>query len=117
MSKWVICVKKRVLPILLWVFLSAAILLPARAEELLLLEKHNLTYLMLEELNSRIPQVHGPQGGAACSLYCNYHIGGVFNSFRYWLSENMATSPEKLAMQCVTFLPKDFTPMLLERRE
>lgn len=86
-------------------------------EELLLLEKHNLTYLMLEELNSRIPQVHGPQGGAACSLYCNYHIGGVFNSFRYWLSENMATSPEKLAMQCVTFLPKDFTPMLLERRE
>ena len=39
MSKWVICVKKRVLPILLWVFLSAAILLPARAEELLLLEE------------------------------------------------------------------------------
>ena len=86
-------------------------------EELLLLEKHNLTYLLLVEMNSRIPQVHGAQPEATYSLHCNYHIGGVFNSFRYWLSENMATAPEKLARQCMTFLPEDFTPMLLERHE
>ena len=86
-------------------------------EELLLLEKHNLTYLLLVEMNSRIPQVHSPREGAAHSLHCNYHIGGVFNSFRYWLSENMATAPEKLAAQCMTFLPENFAPMLLERRE
>lgn len=86
-------------------------------EELLLLEKHNLTYLLLVEMNSRIPQVHGAQPEATYSLHCNYHIGGVFNSFRYWLSENMATAPEKLARQCMTFLPEDFTPMLLERQD
>lgn len=86
-------------------------------EELLLLEKHNLTYLLLVEMNSRIPQVHGLQAGATYSLHCNYHIGGVFNSFRYWLSENMATAPEKLARQCMTFLPENFAPMLLRRQD
>ena len=86
-------------------------------EELLLLEKHNLTYLLLVEMNSRIPQVHGSQPEATYSLHCNYHIGGVFNSFRYWLSENMATAPEKLARQCMTFLPENFAPMLLQRQD
>ena len=52
MSKWVICVKKRVLPILLWVFLSAAILLPARAEELLLLEEEKEAEI--KELNAQL---------------------------------------------------------------
>ena len=86
-------------------------------EELLLLERHSLTYLLLVEMNSRIPQVHSPREGAAHSLHCNYHIGGGFNSFRYWLSENMATAPEKLARQCMTFLPENFAPMLLQRQD
>ena len=64
MSKWVICVKKRVLPILLWVLLSAAILLPVRAEELLLMEEEDLpssdpTVLSISRVNSLPPDIPG----------------------------------------------------------
>lgn len=81
--------------------------------ELILLDRHNLSFLLLDEMNSRIPQVHGDGAEALSSLYCNYHMGGVFNSFRYWLLEDMATPPEKLAAQCMMFLPPDFMPRLL----
>lgn len=85
-------------------------------KELILLDRCFLSYLLLEELNSRIPQIHGEESGAVLSLYSNYHVGGVFNSFRYWLSEEMATTPGKLAAQCLMFLPSDFSPRLLKKR-
>ena len=72
-------------------------------------------FLLLEELNTRIAQVHGNSKAAVHSLACNYHIGGVFNSFRYWLFEDMATPPDKLAHQCLMFLPRDFCPYLLPK--
>ena len=64
MSKSVICVKKRVLPILLWFFLSAAILLPVRAEELLLLEEEDVpssdhTVLSIAKVNTLPPDIPG----------------------------------------------------------
>lgn len=86
-------------------------------KELLLLDRHALTYLLLEEMNSRIMQIHGQEPDALVSLYSNYHIGGVFNSFRYWLSEEMATPPEQLAERCLMFLPKDFSPKLLNSKQ
>lgn len=84
-------------------------------KELILLDQRGLSFLLLEELNTRIAQVHGNSKAAAYSLACNYHIGGVFNSFRYWLFEDMATPPEKLAHQCLMFLPRDFCPYLLRK--
>ena len=84
-------------------------------KELILLDQRELSFLLLEELNTRIAQVHGSSKAAAYSLACNYHIGGVFNSFRYWLFEDMATPPEKLAHQCLMFLPRDFCPYLLRK--
>ena len=84
-------------------------------QELILLDQRGLSFLLLEELNSRIAQVHGTSNMASYSLACNYHIGGVFNSFRYWLIEDMETPPAKLASQCLTFLPKDFCPYLLQK--
>ena len=86
-------------------------------KELIMLDRHGLSFLLLEEMNSRISQIHGESHEATFSLYCNYHMGGVFNSFRYWLYENMATSPENLAQQCLMFLPKDFHPQLLRRQK
>ena len=64
MSKSVICVKKRVLPILLWVFLFAAILLPVRAEELLLLEEEDVpssdpTILSIANVNTLPSDIPG----------------------------------------------------------
>ena len=84
-------------------------------KELILLDQRGLSFLLLEELNTRIAQVHGNNKAAIHSLACNYHIGGVFNSFRYWLFEDMATPPDKLAHQCMMFLPRDFYPHLLHK--
>lgn len=86
-------------------------------QELLLLDRRGLTFLLLDELNSRITQVHGTGEMASYSLACNYHIGGVFNSFRYWLIEDMATPPDQLASQCLLFLPRDFCPYLLPKSQ
>lgn len=84
-------------------------------KELILLDQRELSFLLLEELNARIAQVHGNSKAAVRSLACNYHIGGVFNSFRYWLFEDMATPPDRLAHQCLMFLPSDFCPYLLQK--
>lgn len=84
-------------------------------KELILLDRRGLSFLLLEELNARIAQVHGNSKAAVRSLACNYHIGGVYNSFRYWLLEDMATPPDKLAHQCLMFLPRDFCPYLLPK--
>ena len=84
-------------------------------QELILLDQRGLSFLLLEELNSRIAQIHGRSKAATYSLACNYHIGGVFNSFRYWLFEDMETPPDKLANQCLMFLPRDFCPFLLQK--
>lgn len=84
-------------------------------QELILLDRRGLSFLLLEEMNARIAQVHGNSEAAVHSLACNYHIGGVFNSFRYWLLEDMATPPDKLADQCLMFLPRDFCPYLLHK--
>lgn len=85
-------------------------------KELILLDSFGLSYLLLEELNSRIPQIHSESDEGLLSLYCNYHIGGVFNSFRYWLREEMQTPPEILAQKCLTILPAEFSPQLLKRQ-
>lgn len=80
---------------------------------LILLERLSLSYLLLEELNDRIRPLFGNQMDAVENLYCHYHLGGVFNSFRLWVHENMQTSPEILARQCMMILPDDFSPRLL----
>ncbi|MCQ2508369.1 MAG: TetR/AcrR family transcriptional regulator [Dorea sp.] len=82
-------------------------------KELILLDRCSLSYLLLEEMNSRVPQIHGDSEHAIQSLSAVYHVGGVFNSFRYWLHEDMASSPEKLADKCIAFLPEGFSPKLL----
>lgn len=82
-------------------------------EALLLLDREGLSYMLLEVLNDRIPA----SSDAVSALYANYHIGGVFNAFRYWLRGGMEISPEKLAQQCVQILPADFAPKLLPVNE
>lgn len=77
-----------------------------------MLDQLGLTYLMLEIFNSRMEKLYEGNGDAVEVLYCNYHMGGVFNSFCYWLRKNMTIPPEELARQCVQILPKDFSPWL-----
>lgn len=83
-------------------------------DELILLDRLSLTYLLLEEMDERISGEENRTADAVQALYCHYHIGGVFNSFRLWLREDMNTAPEVLARQCMMILPKDFAPRLLK---
>lgn len=85
--------------------------------ELLLLHRRALSYLLLDEMIARIPQILDGRTDEAAYLYCNYHIGGVFNSFRYWLDGGMTIPPARLARLCVQILPADFRPLLLRGKE
>lgn len=84
-------------------------------KELLLLDRLSLSHLLLDEMNARIVPLCDSTMDPVQRLYCNYHIGGVFNSFRYWLREGMTIPPQMLARQCVAILPEDFSPRLLRR--
>lgn len=81
-------------------------------KELIQLDRLSLSYLLLDEMNARFGE---NELDAVRRLYYHYHIGGVFNSFRYWLREDMTIPPETLAKQCVMILPKDFSPQLWKR--
>lgn len=83
--------------------------------ELLLLHSHGLSYLLLDEMNSRIPASLAGRKADAAALYCHYHLGGVFNSFCYWLRGEMCIPPARLAHLCVQILPADFQPQLLNQ--
>lgn len=82
-------------------------------KELLLLDSLSLSHLLLDEMNARIEELCVGKADAVQRLYCHYHIGGVFNSFRYWLRDGMQIAPEELARQCVAILPEDFFPKLI----
>ena len=83
--------------------------------ELLLLHLHGLSYLLLDEMNSRIPASLTGRKADAAALYWHYHLGGVFNSFCYWLRGEMSIPPARLAHLCVQILPADFQPQLLNQ--
>ena len=86
-------------------------------EELLLLHEKGLSYLLLEEMNARIPAMLAGRHGDAAALYCHYHLGGVFNCFCYWLDGGMQLAPARLARLCVQILPADFSPRLPPREK
>ena len=78
-------------------------------QELLLLDSMSLSDLLLDEMNSRFsPTEKDP----VRMLYFHYHIGGVFNSFCYWLKGGMTIAPEVLAKQSLKRLPDAFSPVL-----
>lgn len=81
-------------------------------QELLLLDRMSLSHLLLDAMNARIRERSCCSPDPVQQLYCSYHIGGVFNSFRYWLAKDMTIPPEDLARQCILILPKDFSPQL-----
>lgn len=81
-------------------------------KELQLLDYHALSHLLLDEMNYRVFRSSQKTGDELLSFYGFYHIGGVFNSFCFWLREDMATTPEELADKCIAILPKEFSPKL-----
>lgn len=79
---------------------------------LILLHKHKLSYLLLDELNSNILN-NTIIIDMKKQLPIFFHMGGIFNSMRLWFQEEMLTSPEDLASISVSILPDNFMPMLI----
>ncbi len=84
-------------------------------EHLRLLDQRSLTYLLLDEMNQRISFYHRDSEDDLLWFYSQYHIGGVFNAFCFWLREDMTTSPEELAERCICILPDEFSPELTRK--
>ncbi len=80
-------------------------------EELLLLERENLSILLLDVLNTHF--ITSKDGAAIQTEMANYyHIGGVFNMYESWLKSNFEMNTHDLAKYSVEILPKSFAPLL-----
>ena len=81
-------------------------------EKLLLLDRNNLSFLLLEIMNSYF-FTRKDNCSVRSEIHFYYHVGGVFNAFLYWLHEDMRTSPDILARIALASLPPDYQPLLM----
>ena len=81
-------------------------------ERLLLLDRNNLSFLLLEIMNSYF-FARKDNCSVHSEIHFYYHVGGVFNIFLYWLHEDMKTSPDLLARIALAALPADYEPLLM----
>ena len=81
-------------------------------EKLLLLDRNNLSFLLLEIMNFYF-FARKDNCSARSEIHFYYHVGGVFNAFLFWLHEDMKTSPDILARIALAALPADYEPLLL----
>ncbi|MBP3879253.1 MAG: TetR/AcrR family transcriptional regulator [Lachnospiraceae bacterium] len=81
-------------------------------ERLLLLDRNNLSFLLLEIMNAYF-FARKNNSPVRSEIHFYYHVGGIFNAFLWWLHEDMKTSPEILARVALAALPADFKPLLL----
>ena len=81
-------------------------------EKLLLLDRNNLSFLLLEIMNSYF-FARKDNCSVRSEIHFYYHVGGVFNAFLFWLHEDMKTSPDILARIALAALPADYEPLLL----
>ena len=81
-------------------------------EKLLLLDRNNLSFLLLEIMNSYF-FARKDNCSVRSEIHFYYHVGGVFNAFLFWLHEDMKTSPDILARIALAALSADYEPLLL----
>ena len=82
--------------------------------ELLLLYKADVSYLMLDSLNETFSLTF--DGNTKIDKYfVYYHTGGIYNNFILWFSTNMEESPQEITEIVCSFLPKNTKPMLNQK--
>lgn len=82
-------------------------------KELLLIHKNNVSYLILESLNEIFTDDNFTKSKTLkqkAKIY--YHTGGIYNTFLFWFSEEMKTSPKRMSEVSAALLPKGTRPML-----
>lgn len=87
-------------------------------KELLTLHKNNLSYLLLEVLNSYFKENHTEKSiDFKMKFELCYHTGGIFNTFLLWFDYEMKPEPNLLVKKSLELLPKNFKPFLFNAVE
>lgn len=80
--------------------------------ELLLIYKNKLSYLILETMNETFVAIGGKYSfDERARIY--YHTGGIYNIFLLWFADEMRESPEQMTELSIRILPSTFKPLLL----
>jgi AcrR family transcriptional regulator len=80
--------------------------------ELLLIYKNEVSYLILDAINETFTKVREKQlFEDRFQIY--YHTGGIYNIFLLWFAGEMRESPGRMAELSCNLLPKNFRPLLL----
>ena len=83
-------------------------------DELLLIYKNGLAYLILEVLNYQFEQSRVGQNISIEEKYKLYfHTGGIYHFYILWFSHEMTETPEELVKVALSFFPDDAKPLLL----
>lgn len=79
------------------------------------LAKNRLDFLLLDALQAMFEAAAGETELSAAQQYqLSFHVGGVFNHMRLWISCGMSDAPESLADCASTLFSDDFKPLRLQ---
>jgi len=84
-----------------------------KRDELLLIHKAGLSYLLLDVLNMIFIDKQHLEHDFIREISIYYHTGGIFNSFLLWFEKGMSISPDDFASICAEIFPSEKKPMLL----
>ena len=83
--------------------------------ELLLIHKNGLSYLLLNVLNKVFEEKLGQEALTLAERYRqNFHIGGIYNFSHLWFSSGMEETPEIMTKIALSCFPADNITMFLE---
>ena len=76
-------------------------------DELLLLHKNGMSYLLLDVLNDCFRFSEIPDGiGATEQFKVSYHIGGIYNNMFLWMEHGMLETAEQMTDIAISFKPE-----------
>ncbi|MEG0365905.1 MAG: TetR/AcrR family transcriptional regulator [Coprobacillus sp.] len=85
----------------------------SQRNDLLLLHRHCLSYLLLDALNDKFCSNKQVKNfNDSFSIY--YHTGGIFNTFLLWFNNDMNKTPQQMTDYSTKVLPENFIPLLKE---
>lgn len=76
-------------------------------EDLLLIHRNGLAYLLLDVLNERFRFDEIRASADRDRQYeAAYHIGGIYNDMRLWMDRGMEETPEQMTAAALSFRPE-----------
>lgn len=84
--------------------------------ELLLIYKSGLSYILLNVLNNRFNEIYNlKEINPELQYKLYYHIGGIYNNYILWFSHDMKETPEQLVDIIYSANKSSLTPYLFKQ--